>query len=440
MTTSATPEVSPSARAAVPAWPLGALLAGYPVWWALGVVDFAWIIFAALQVLFLVQGGAVRAPRWFGLWLAFLVWMTLSVTQLDTFSRLIGFGYRHLIYLSATVVFLYIYNGRQRLHDRFMLGLITVYWLITVAGGFLGMLLPTTVVRTPLARVLPGFLLNNELVNHMVVRRFAQYDPNSFFGVDPRPSAPFLYTNNWGNAYSLMLPFVILYLLHVRGRRRFWLLLPVLPLSFIPAAATLNRGMFLGLAIAAVYLGVRYLLRGRPIVLISLTLASLLGLSAFAVSSFDEEISSRVQETSTTEDRAEIYIQTLRSVQENPILGLGAPRPSTNPNIPPVGTHGQFWIVIHSHGLPAVTFFVGWFAFVFFSSLRRRDDVGTVANAVLLVALAEFFYYGFLPVGLMLTMISSALALRGVSPAPPQVERRLSRVTDVTETTAGRRY
>jgi hypothetical protein len=29
-----------------PAWPVAALLAGYPLWWALGVADFAWIGFA----------------------------------------------------------------------------------------------------------------------------------------------------------------------------------------------------------------------------------------------------------------------------------------------------------------------------------------------------------------------------------------------------------
>ena len=29
-----------------PAWPVTALLVGYPMWWALGVADFAWIVLA----------------------------------------------------------------------------------------------------------------------------------------------------------------------------------------------------------------------------------------------------------------------------------------------------------------------------------------------------------------------------------------------------------
>lgn len=402
----------------LPAWPVGLLLCGYPIWWVVGFVDISWLVFGVLQAAILFSAlRTARAPRGFGLWLGFLTWMTLSVTQLDTLSRLLGFGYRHLIYVAATVLFLYVFNARFRLHDTVVLGLLTAYWCIVVVGGILGMLLPTFLVRTPMSYIVPGFLLNNDLVNQMVIRRFAQYDPTSYFDVAPRPSAPFLYTNNWGNAYSLLLPFVILYLIKVRHRRRFWVLLPLVPVSFIPAAATLNRGMFLGLGIAATYLGVRYLLRGRPVVLLSIVLVGVVGAVAYTASPFDEGVSSRVEGTSTTEDRAEIYIQTLRSVQENPVLGLGAPRPSTNPNIPPVGTHGQFWIVIHSHGIPAVLFFLGWFFFAYVKSLKRRDDVGTVANGVLLVALVEMFYYGFVPEGLMLTMLATALALRGSMPA-----------------------
>ena len=31
----------PSAASTLPAWPLAALFAGYPVWWAVGLVDVA---------------------------------------------------------------------------------------------------------------------------------------------------------------------------------------------------------------------------------------------------------------------------------------------------------------------------------------------------------------------------------------------------------------
>lgn len=402
----------PPAASTLPAWPLAALFAGYPVWWAVGLVDVAWILMAGVMALLLLRTSDVRAPRGFGWWLIFIVWMLLSASQLDTLGRAVGFTYRALIYVSAGILLLYVYNARTHLTERAVTGLMTVFWVVTVVGGYLGLLLPTTVFRTPLSYVLPGFLLQNELVNHMVIRRFAQYNPEGWFVVDPRPSAPFLYTNNWGNAYSLLLPFVVVYLVKVRGERRFWAVLAMLPLSLVPALLTLNRGMFLGLGVAGVYLAVRYLLLGNPRVLLGVAGLGLVGGLLFVQLSVDEQLGSRVEGTSTTEDRAEIYRQTIVSVQDSPLFGLGAPRPSTNPNIPPVGTHGQFWMVLHSHGAPGVVFYLGWFVNALVRSVRRKDVTGIHSHTVVLVGIMETLYYGFLPSGLPLLMVGCALALR----------------------------
>lgn len=397
--------------AAPPAWPFVVLLGGYPLWWAMGFVDFAWIIFGGVMVLYLARH-QVQVPRGFGIWLVFLVWMTLSASQLDTVGRLVGFSYRHLIYVASTVLFVYLYNARHTITDRLACGTLTVFWSITVVGGYLGMAFPTATVRTPLSYILPQGILSNELVNHMAIRRFAQYNPDGWFAVEPRPSAPFLYTNNWGNVYSLLLPVVILYLVRSWGQRRFWVILALLLASVVPAAATLNRGMFLGIGLAALYLSVRYLFRRNVTVITAVLITAVVGAGSMTQMDWDDQIDARVEGTSTTEDRAEIYVQTIISVQEAPLFGMGAPRPSTNPNIPPVGTHGQFWIVMHSHGIPGLVAFMGWFVFAFVRSFRRRDDLGLVCNAILLVGLVESLYYGFLPVGLMVLMMVVALSLR----------------------------
>ena len=434
---------SQSAPGQLASWPVTALLGGYPIWWLIGFVDFAWILFGTIMVLHLAQLRPVRAPRGFGIWLAFVVWMTLSVSQVDTLGRLLGFSYRHLTYLAATALFLYVYNARGRLTDRRVTGLLTLLWSFTVVGGFLGMLAPTAVVRTPLSYVLPTRLLSNELVSEMAIRRFAQYNPDGFFDVDPRPSAPFLYTNNWGNAYSLLLPFVIVYLIESRGERRFWILLAALPLSLIPAAATLNRGMFLGIGLAAAYITFRYLLLGNLKVLMTLVVLVVMGTGAFLQSPWQRDITERTAATGTNDARVEVYSQTLASVQESPVFGMGAPRPSDNPNIPPVGTHGQFWIVLHAHGIPGMLFFMGWFFTAFVRSFRRHDHLGLVANTALLVGLMEVFYYGFLPVGLMIMMLASALALRPpTSPfggvIPPERKSRPDNVPMADEALAAR--
>lgn len=420
---------------ALPAWPLAILLGAYPLWWALGAADFAWIIFGAVMLLYLGRAEAVRVPRGFGIWLSFIAWMVLTATQVDTAARLLGFSYRALIYLAGTIIFVYVYNARKRLTERLILGALTLFWVFTVLGGYLGLLFPTTVIRTPLGSLLPGALLNNELVHQMVVRRLAQYNPDGWFEVPPRPSAPFLYTNNWGNVYSLLLPFVILYLIRSRGERRFWLILALLPASLVPAVATMNRGMFLGLGVAAVYLAFRYLLLGKPKALLAIMVGGIIGVGIVSQTAVGDGLEARVENTSTTEDRWEVYMQTIAAVEESPLLGMGAPRPSpTDPDLPPVGTHGQFWIVLHSHGVPGMLLFMGWLAAAFTLSLKRRDTIGLVANAGILVAILETFYYGLLPTGLMMVMIVAALALR-----PSDSETARVRVADALRTGAPQR-
>lgn len=401
------------ARVGLPTWPITAMFALYPLWWFIGLADVAWIGTSAAMGLYLAMLRRVPTPKHFGIWLLFLMWMMFSVIELDKASRLLVFGYRASHYFAITLVLLYVYNARRYLTDRFITGSLTIFWTIVVVGGYLGMLFPTAIFRTPMSYILPGFFLNNELVNYMVIRRLAQFNPDAFVEIQARPSAPFLFTNNWGNAYSMLLPFVLAYLCKTYGERRFWVIAALVPLSFLPAIATLNRGMFLGLGVIGLYVSFRYALRGNLWVLVSaLTLGGALT-AGLLYTPAQDELNTRVEQSSTTEDRAEIYSQTIEAVGKSPLLGYGAPRPSANPNIPPVGTHGEFWTVMHSHGVPAVLFFTAFALYCFLASLRRHDAVGLLANTVILVGLVETLYYGFLPSGLYLLMIACGLATRG---------------------------
>jgi hypothetical protein len=76
-----------------------------------------------------------------------------------------------------------------------------------------------------------------------------------------------------------------------------------------------------------------------------------------------------------------------------------------------VGTQGQFWMVLVSHGIGGTVCFVGWFFIATALSLRRTDPVGLASNTVLVVGSVELFYYGALPYGLPVLMTAAALAL-----------------------------
>jgi polysaccharide biosynthesis protein PslJ len=385
----------------------------YPLWWLVGVVDVMWYGMALVMLLYLRRRSSILAPRGFGVWLFFLVVALISMIELDTGPRIVGFGYRYGIYLACTVLLIYVYNDRETLSARFLTGLATGFWLVTVAGGYLGLLLPTAVIATPMSKILPQQLVQNELVNQMVVRRFAQYNPESYFQLDPRPSAPFLYTNNWGNVYSLLLPLVIAYLILVRRERRFWPLVAAIPVSLVPAFLTLNRGMFIGLGLSLAYVVFRLVLlrQARGIVAL-VALAAVVG-GVFLTLPVADRLTYRVENSGTNTSRASLYAQVVESTWESPFFGQGAPRPSETANTPPVGTQGQLWQVLYSHGVAAAMAFIGWFLLAFVTSLRRRDPVGLAANCILLVGTVETLYYGLVPNGLPLMMIAAGLALRG---------------------------
>ena len=403
----------------LPKWPLTAMFVLFPLWWVLGPGEAVWILLAGVMLLLLRRHGRIRIPRGFGIWLLFLLWMACSVIGIDTDRRIIGFIYRALLYFTVTVAFLYVYNARATLTARYVLGVLTIFWLVVVAGGYLGVLWPLFSINTPLGAVLSEGLTSNELIGEMVVRRATQYNPDSWLKLDPRPSAPFLYTNGWGNAYSVLTPMVIAYLAMVRRERRFWWLLPVVPLSFVPAFLTLNRGMFLGLGVALAYILIRSVLQGNVRAILAVVGIAVLAAGALATLPIAERLTARVESSSSTEDRASLYTEAFERTLEQPVFGYGAPRPSETSGAPSVGTQGQFWMVLFSHGFPGAALFMGWLAWAYFRSVRERDPVGLACNTVLLLTLVESLYYGIMTAGLMVAMLAAAVVLRPEEDSEP---------------------
>jgi len=183
--------------------------------------------------------------------------------------------------------------------------------------------------------------------------------------------------------------------------------------------------MFLGLAIVAVYLGFRLAMRGYlGRVLLAFGTVAVIGLVLWNVLHVSAGLQTRTEASTTT--RASLYSQALDSISASPFFGFGMTikSTSTNPWDPQVGTQGQFWMVLISHGVIAVTCFLGFFILTVVASFRRRDLPGMTYNAVVLTGAVETLFYGLVPYGLPLLMVAAALALR---PAP-STRQRLARL------------
>jgi hypothetical protein len=409
----------------MPLWPLGLMITALPIFWVLGLRDFAWIVTALPMAGILGLRRRIEVPPLFGLWLLFLLWICLSVVQLDSAGRLLGFAFRGLLYLSATIVLLYVYNAaRSGLPLARVAMVMTWLWIIVVIGGFLGLLFPTYVLTTPMAALLPQGLVRNEIIADMIRPGLAQLGGNSDV-ISPRSSAPFTYTNNWGNAYSLLVPFVLAYLgSSRRWERRHRLLVGVIVLSLIPALFTLNRGMFLALGVGSVYAAFRLTARGHTRALAFLAAGAATIVALLLIFPVTDLLESRLEASATNDARISVYSQAFELTKESPLLGFGAPRASDNPGVPAVGTQGQFWMVLFSHGFVGVALFVGWLLWSCLASFRFRNTGQLWIHVVLVMATLEIFYYGNLGAGLVIIMVAAGLIDPSRPEPAPVVPRR----------------
>lgn len=402
------------------AWPFHIAFAGYFLWWLLGPGDMIWPVAAVIMASYWVGARGFEFPRGALIWGLFLVWVIASLSMIDSTGRMVGALYRFVLLLAATAFGLHVYNARRSLSLRAISAAMTLFLLAVTLGGFLAMAQPDLVIRTPMAYVLPSSLLNNELVQDMAIRRTTQFDPTLLVQGEPRPSAPFLYANTWGNVFSLILPMSLLHARIEWDQRSPWRwpVTVLCVLSTIPAVYTLNRGMFVGLGVVALWVAVQSLREGRWKGIVIGAGLLVIAAAVWVVSPAGTAFFERLETTKSTVDRFSLYYMTLDDLSRSPLLGFGAPRPSPYPWLPSLGTQGQFWTVIFSHGYIGAALFMGFFVLSTAVAFRRTDLAGSVYAGVVLATIVETMYYG-MTTGLFVTFVAIGVLARGdVLPEP----------------------
>ena len=379
----------------------------------LGLSAFVWAIVAVPMLLWLLRHPRVRVPKGFGLWAGFLGWVLLTATQLDQAKLWIAYGYRTALYLAMTVLFLYVYNlPRPAVPIRRLVLTLTLFWAIVIGFGFLALAFPQGRVLTPTARLLPEWVQANDFVQELLNPRLAQVQTFTGYPIT-RPAAPFAYSNEWGGVVALLTPMAIASLGLLRSYLARNLVRVLLVASLVPIIVSANRGLWLGLAAGLIYVTVRVALRGdaRALVAIVGFLALVVALVAFTP--LNKPFQDRLAHPHSNERREGLAAEAIQGWKQSPWFGWGGPRESqVNPNAPQVGTHGQFYLVLFSHGLPGTVLFLGWWLWVFFASWRGPTGPPLWAHAMLLIGMLEFFYYNMIPAQLSLMMLAAAMAFR----------------------------
>jgi polysaccharide biosynthesis protein PslJ len=409
---------------AVTVWPLYLMLAAFPIWWALGAAYFIWPLLTFPLLLSLMLRRHVVVPHRFGIWLLFLAWIVLSAARLDASSGYVAFLWRLTMYVSATILFLYVLNlPRRHVSDRHVLVAVTLFWVAVVIGGFLGVLLPNVSFRTPVEAAIPQTLLSDQFIRYMVHPGFSEV--MTFLGYPVgRPKTFFAYSNQWGAAIAVLTPVALAALTVVRSSLARHGIRALLVLSAVPIVVSLNRGLWLALGVGLAYAVYRLTREGNFRTLGLGALSAVVALALIFATPLGTLVSDRLsRESPSTETRRSVYEDALSEVSASPVLGWGSPRASaSDPDRPPTGTQGQFFQVLYSQGIPGAIFFVSWFVYLATRSSRPRSPHQFWLHVSVLVFLVLLPYYNSMPTTLHVTMIVAALIWRDMLARTPSDE------------------
>ena len=327
-----------------PAWPVTTLLAGYPLWWALGLGDYVWFLLAIPMLLRMAAWRAhrdrsLRVPPGFAVWLLFLIWATVAACTLSLNApgtvaspvshRLFAWAVRTVSYVGITVLFLYVGNLNEReLPRRKLVALLGLLGIYTTVLGLAAIAAPHLQFTSPTAYLLPHSLQSNTFVQATTHPGLAQVQ--NVFGTPSaqgRPKAPFDYTNTWGECLTITVPWLLVACLAsgASWRRRLlgW---GTLVFALLGLLYSLNRGAWIATGFAIVYLAVRLAARGRTGLIGGLV--ALVGIAVIVgvATPVHTIISLRLQNGKSNDIRTSLFALSMQDGLASPILGYGDTR------------------------------------------------------------------------------------------------------------------
>lgn len=280
------------------------------MWWALGFGGLSVIILAVPMAVILWRRRPIRLPRGIGLWALLIAGYLLSSLTLAEMppgtygdlgsGRIIGYGMRLALYAALLIMVLYLGNLTEReLPQLRLIRMLGVLFVTTVAGGLLGVFFPKFGFTSPVERILPGWIAGNPFVQNLIHPTAAQIQ-KVLGHASPRPEAPFEWANAWGSNLSVLLVWFVVGWWVYGGRRRRAVAVVLIALAAIPTVYSLNRGLWIGLGLAALYVVIRVGGRTR----VALCAAAAVGAAVFALSPLAAVVAQRLDNPHSNDIRA----------------------------------------------------------------------------------------------------------------------------------------
>jgi hypothetical protein len=428
-------------RIFVPGWPVKYLLLAFPVWWVLGLSVLIFPILAVPMAVQLYRMRPIALPPWFALWGLFLAWQVVGLLAITSSppgthpgsvsGRLISIAFNWGEYAGVTATLLYVGNlptdpARGGVAQSTVARWMGWFFLTVLGGGFLGTFAPKLQFRSLTERVLPRSIASNNFVHSLIHPVTAQVQ-RVIGDADPRPAAPFGYTNSWGNALSILLVwFVAAWVLQSSGWRR-WLYATVAAASIVPIIISLNRGLWIGVGVTIAWVLARQLLQGRVGRVLAVAVGTGVALVAVALSPLSTVITDRLNHGVSDNIRAFIAHLSIVAVEHSPVIGYGGNRHATGSSSSiavgpsascaacgdvPTGSTGDLWSVLFNQGAVGALFYFGFFVLIIVTFWRARGTYNEAALVTLALVFVYMLFYSALPVAPTLTVIAVGVLWR----------------------------
>lgn len=424
-----------------PGWPIVAQLGWWPLWWATGIGDFSPILIAIPMLWYMYKwrtiGRKITFPPGFGIYLLFLVVSTVGAVTLSltapytaagpASTRFISWGLRAASYLAYAIMLVYTGNLTEEEFPRrrlaWQLGLVGLY---SIGFGLAALVIPKFTFTSPFASLVPHSLQNggNGQIWAMLHPSMTQLQVFSGYG---RVTAPFLYANTWGNNVAILLPwlFVVWWCYGNRWQRR--AIIPVMCISIVPIVFSFDRGLWLAIGVAVVYLAVRFALQGRFALLRAICVAFLVGVVVYFASPAHTLVSQRLANATSDSARISLSILSTKDAVASPIIGWGDTRRElggtksiavgrtskcSSCGQRSAGSNGQLWLLLISTGFVGTFLYLWFFGYGIWRYWRDTTPYGLTGVLVLLLGLVFMFVYDAVGATLAFTVLAYAMLWR----------------------------
>ncbi|WP_433828437.1 hypothetical protein ACQP2E_03515 [Actinoplanes sp. CA-015351] len=441
----AVPFAGPAPRSvknrSLPAWPVAGILLLYPLWWALGLGVLIFPLMAAPMLFMLVRrraaGRPVRLPPGFAWWAIFLIAVVVSIAALGAdpagtvaeraSARLPAVAYKLSMYLSLTVLLIYAGNLTEaELSRHRLVRLLGGMFVLTVAGGLLGMVAGNFEFTSPVEWLLPSGVRSKGFVRSLV-HPYAAQIMDLVGGEKPRPAAPWGYTNTWGNNFCLLAGFMLVAAWASRSAGKKTLALLCVAISIVPAVASLNRGLWIGIGVLVAYVAIRYVLAGRLWIIAAVLVAGGALWAAMVATPLGGTVQARLDNGKSNGVRSFLIEKAVEGFVASPVIGYGGTRNTLGGRNSitvgesagcercgnfTVGGNGQIWQLLYSHGAVGTVGYLGFFGYGLWRFRRDRSPIGVAASGAIVTSFSAMLWYNSLVTPLAFMVLAYALLWR----------------------------